>query len=52
LGQVCVSADDSVTLRRAAGEDARRIYGQSGRKRSFNVRLRRAAGDALSKEIN
>jgi hypothetical protein len=34
LGQVCVSADDPITLRRAAREGARRIFGQSGRKRS------------------
>ena len=48
LGQVCVSADGPITLRRAAGEDARRIYGQSGRKRSLSGHLRRAAGDALT----
>ena len=35
LGQVCVSADGPVTLRRAAGEGARRIYDQSGRERPF-----------------
>jgi hypothetical protein len=47
LWQVCVFADDSITLRRAAEEGFRRISGPRGRKRSLSVRLHRAAGDAL-----
>ena len=38
LGQVCVSADGPVTLRRPAGEGARRISSHGGRKRPFASR--------------
>ena len=51
LGQVCVSADGLVTLRRPAGGGVRRISGHGGHKRSLNIRLCRAAGDALTLEV-
>jgi hypothetical protein len=51
LGQVCVSTDSSVTMRRAVGPGTKHIFRPHRRKRSLNVRLRRFVGDALKTRI-